>query len=88
MVSAANALGVVYKYASDLDAAEAAYRRAVAAARGLADPDPLLEAGLLHNLGGLAHSRGDAAAGIPRLSGALRCGPRRLALTIPMSPAT
>ena len=27
--------------------------------------DPLIEAGLLHNLGGLAHSRGDAAAGIP-----------------------
>ena len=31
----------------------------------MADPDPLLEAGLLHNLGGLAHSRGDAATGIP-----------------------
>jgi len=65
VVSAANALGVVYKYASDLDAAEVAYRRAVAAARGLADPDPLVEAGLLHNLGGLAHARGDAAGGIP-----------------------
>jgi tetratricopeptide (TPR) repeat protein len=64
-VAAANALGVVYKYASDFDAAEAAYRRAVAAARGLADPDPLIEAGLLHNLGGLAHARGDAADGIP-----------------------
>jgi tetratricopeptide (TPR) repeat protein len=65
VVSAANALGVAYKYASDFDAAEAAYRRAWAAAGGLADPDPLLEAVLLHNLGGLAHSRGDAAGGIP-----------------------
>jgi tetratricopeptide (TPR) repeat protein len=65
VVSAANALGVAYKYASDFGAAEAAYRRAWAAADGLADPDPLLEAVLLHNLGGLAHSRGDAARGIP-----------------------
>jgi tetratricopeptide (TPR) repeat protein len=69
---AANALGVVYKYASDFDAAEAAYRRAVAAAEGLADPDPLIQAGLLHNLGGLAHSRGDAAAGIPLAEQGLR----------------
>jgi tetratricopeptide (TPR) repeat protein len=65
VVSAANALGVVYKYASDFDGAEAAYRRAAGAAAGLTDADPLLEAGLLHNLGGLAHARGDAAAGIP-----------------------
>jgi tetratricopeptide (TPR) repeat protein len=65
VVSAANALGVVCKHASDFDAAEVAYRRAVTAARGLADPDPLVEAGLLHNLGGLAHARGDAAGGIP-----------------------
>jgi len=65
VVSAANSLGVVCKQASDLDAAEAAYRRAEAAAAGLTDPDPLLEAALLHNLGGLAHSRGDAATGIP-----------------------
>ena len=64
VVSAANALGVVGKYASDFDAAEAAYRRAAAALDGLDDPDPLVEAGLLHNLGGLAHSRGDAAGGI------------------------
>jgi tetratricopeptide (TPR) repeat protein len=71
VVSAANALGVVCKYASDFDGAEAAYRRAAGAAAGLTDADPLLEAGLLieagllHNLGGLAHARGDAAAGIP-----------------------
>jgi tetratricopeptide (TPR) repeat protein len=71
VVSAANALGVVYKYAADFDAAEAAYQRAVAAADamsgadGTGGADPLIRAGLLHNLGGLAHSRGDAAAGIP-----------------------
>jgi len=60
---AANALGVVHKHAGDFDAAQAAYRRAMAAAE--ADPDPLVLAGLLHNLGGLAHARGDATAGIP-----------------------
>lgn len=65
VVSAANALGVVYKHASDLDAAEAAYRRALAAEAKLPDHDPLVEAGLLHNLGGLAHARGDFGAGIP-----------------------
>lgn len=84
VVSAANALGVAYKYASDFGAAEAAYRRAWAAADGLADPDPLLEAVLLHNLGGLAHSRGDAARGIPRPSGGRRCAPQRSETIIPM----
>jgi tetratricopeptide (TPR) repeat protein len=76
VVSAANALGVACKYASDFDAAEAAYQRARAAADGLADPDPLLEAVLLHNLGGLAHSRGDAGRGIPlaERGAALRAG--------------
>jgi tetratricopeptide (TPR) repeat protein len=65
VVSAANALGVVHKYAADFEAADAAYRRAMAAATGQGDPDPLTLAGLLHNLGGLAHSRGDFTAGIP-----------------------
>ncbi len=65
VVSAANALGVVHKYGADFAAAEAAYRRAMAAAAGQADPDPLVQAALLHNLGGLAHARGDAATGIP-----------------------
>lgn len=76
VASAANALGVVHKYSSDFCAAEAAYRRASAAVAGMADPDPLLAAGLLHNLGGLAHSRGDAATGIPlaQQGAALRAG--------------
>ena len=64
VVSAANALGVVHKYAGDFAAAQAAYQRAVTAADAVA-AGPLIRAGLLHNLGGLAHSRGDAAAGIP-----------------------
>jgi tetratricopeptide (TPR) repeat protein len=65
VVSAANALGVVHKHAGDFDAAEAAYRRAMTAADGQAAPDPLTTAGLLHNLGGLAHARGDHVTGIP-----------------------
>ena len=67
VMSAANALGVVYKFAGDFDAAQAAYGRAMTAARGPdgAEPEPLILAGLLHNLGGLAHARGDAAGGIP-----------------------
>jgi tetratricopeptide (TPR) repeat protein len=62
VVSAANALGMVHKYAGNFDAADAAYHRAMAAAP---DADPLILAGLLHNLGGLAHARGDFATGIP-----------------------
>jgi len=65
VVSAANALGVVHKYAANFAEAEAAYQRALAAAGGLAETGSLTQAGLLHNLGGLAHSRGEAAAGIP-----------------------
>jgi tetratricopeptide (TPR) repeat protein len=65
VVSAANALGVVHRHAGDFTAAEAAYSRAAAAADGLAEPDPLTRATLLHNLGGLAHSRCNPEAGIP-----------------------
>ncbi|HEY3979725.1 MAG TPA: tetratricopeptide repeat protein [Streptosporangiaceae bacterium] len=65
VVSAANALGVVHKSAADFDAAQACYERAMAAAGSWAEPDPLILAGLLHNLGGLAHARGDAGGGIP-----------------------
>jgi tetratricopeptide (TPR) repeat protein len=65
VVSAANALGMVFKYTSDFEAAQACYERAMAAMERWAEPDPLAIAGLLHNLGGLAHSRGDFAVGIP-----------------------
>jgi tetratricopeptide (TPR) repeat protein len=65
VVSAANALGVVYKFAGDFDSAQGAYQRAITAAAHMRGADPLTEAALLHNLGGLAHSRNDPAAGIP-----------------------
>jgi tetratricopeptide (TPR) repeat protein len=64
VVGAANALGLACKQAGDHEAAQAAYGRAMAALQGQADPDPLVEAQLLHNLAGLAHSRGDTDAGI------------------------
>ncbi len=83
VVSAANALGVVHKYAGEFDAAEAAYRCAVGAAEAMARRDPLVEAGLLHNLGGLAHSRGDAAAGIPLAERGTRLRARALGATHP-----
>ena len=65
VVSAANALGVVRKSASDFEGAQACYERAMAAAGRWPEPDPLIMAGLLHNLGGLAHARGDFGGGIP-----------------------
>src|SRR6202035_48504 len=43
----------------------AAYRRAMAAFDGWPGHEPLMLAGLLHHLGGLAHSRGDFTSGIP-----------------------
>jgi tetratricopeptide (TPR) repeat protein len=64
VVSAANALGLACKQAGNLGAAQAAYGRAMAALQGQVDPEPLVEAQLLHNLAGLAHSRGDTEAGI------------------------
>ncbi len=65
VLAAANALGVVGKFSGDFDGAEAAYHRAMNVLDAMPEPDPLARASLLHNLGGLAHSRGDAAAGIP-----------------------
>jgi tetratricopeptide (TPR) repeat protein len=65
VASAANALGILYKYAGRFDEADAAYRRAMAAVDGAGGADPLTRACLLHNLGGLAHSRGRPQEGIP-----------------------
>ena len=64
VVGAANALGLACKQAGKLREAQAAYGRAMAALQGQADPDPLVEAQLLHNLAGLAHARGDTEDGI------------------------
>ena len=65
VVSAAHALGAVHRDTREFDAAEDAYRQALAAAQAMPARDLVVEAGLLHDLGGLAHARGNAAAGIP-----------------------
>jgi tetratricopeptide (TPR) repeat protein len=52
-----NRVGVASKFAGRYDDAEAAYARALPAAEALVDAEPDLLAALLHNLGGLAHSR-------------------------------
>ena len=64
VVSAENALGVVHKYAGHFDDAAAAYGRALRALQESGRRDPLAEAGLYHNLGGLACSQGNPDAGI------------------------
>jgi tetratricopeptide (TPR) repeat protein len=53
-----NRLGVACKFAGLFDDAEAAYALALPVAEQIADEDSELLAALLHNLGGLAHSRG------------------------------
>jgi tetratricopeptide (TPR) repeat protein len=64
VAEALNALGVICKFAGRFDEAEPLYRRALAIVEaGGGGPDHL--ATLLHNLGGLAHSRGDFATGEP-----------------------
>lgn len=56
-------LAVVYKYTGRFDEAEQLYRRSLAVAEAVGDR--CLEAVVCHNLGGLAHARGDHASGIP-----------------------
>jgi tetratricopeptide (TPR) repeat protein len=52
-----NRVGVASKFAGRYDDAEAAYARALPVAEAVAPDEPDLLATLLHNLGGLAHSR-------------------------------
>jgi len=56
-------LAVVFKYTGRFDDAEALYLRALSIAE--AADDQRLVAVICHNLGGLAHARGDHAQGIP-----------------------
>lgn len=58
--AARNLLGILYKYMAKFDEAEELYR---AALENLPDKESSLAAALYHNLGGLAHARGDFAAG-------------------------
>jgi tetratricopeptide (TPR) repeat protein len=55
-----NGLGLVGKYTGDFSRSELAYRRALRIAE-----EPELRAGLLHNLAGVLHARGDAAMAEP-----------------------
>ena len=56
-------LAVAYKYTGRFDDAARLYDRALAIAE--AAGDDRLVATICHNLGGLAHARGDAALGVP-----------------------
>ena len=58
--AARNLLGILYKYTGKFDEAETLYRSAL---EHLQDKESLLAAALYHNLGGLAHARGDFAGG-------------------------
>ncbi len=60
-----NQLGVACKFAGRFDEADEAYSRAFAIAEAAQDQEPDLFATLLHNLGGLAHSRGKYADAEP-----------------------
>lgn len=61
---ALNSLGIIYKFQGRFADAEAVYRRALRIVES-GEGDPMALAMLMHNLGGLAHSRGDFAAGEP-----------------------
>ncbi|GIJ43284.1 hypothetical protein Val02_01700 [Virgisporangium aliadipatigenens] len=62
LVPALNECGILGKYTGDFEAAEFAYLRALSIDERHGGADPAVAAGILHNLGGLAHARGDAAA--------------------------
>jgi tetratricopeptide (TPR) repeat protein len=77
-VDALNGLAVLYKYMGRFDDAEPLLRRALEVAERAELPD--VKATLLHNLGGLAHARGDyhAAEAPARQAAEIRqatCGP-------------
>jgi tetratricopeptide (TPR) repeat protein len=58
-----NDLGVVYKYAARFDEAERLYRDALDRVHRRVGPDHTEAASIWHNLGGLAHARGDHVTG-------------------------
>lgn len=60
-----NLLGIGHKYQARYDEAAARYARAIATVRAHHGDTSTAMASLEHNLGGLAHARGDAAAGEP-----------------------
>ena len=60
-----NDLGMTWKYAGRFDEAALAYDRARVTLEALPDADPADIAALYHNLGGLAHARGDLEGAEP-----------------------
>jgi tetratricopeptide (TPR) repeat protein len=58
-----NALGLVARYTGAFDVAADCYARALEIVEDTLGPTHVQAASLHHNLGGLAHARGDAAAG-------------------------
>jgi tetratricopeptide (TPR) repeat protein len=80
-----NDLGMTYKYLGRFAEAEAAYALARAILEGLPDADPEDLAALFHNLGGLAHARGDLETAEPLARRAVEI---RSASVGPRAPAT
>ena len=64
-------LAVTYKYTGRFSDAARLYERALTTAEAAGDDH--LVATICHNLGGLAHARGDAAAGVPWARRSMRC---------------
>lgn len=80
-----NDLGMTFKYAGRFDAAAVAYDEVRSILERLPEPDPNDLAALQHNLGGLAHARGDLAAAEPL---ARRAVALRTSAAGPFDPST
>ena len=65
LATAMNGLAVVYKYTSRFNEAGRLYRSALAITKRTQGPNACAVASILHNLGGLEHSRGRFAKGEP-----------------------
>lgn len=76
--SVLNALGVLHKSQGLYDRAERAYAQARALIEAQAELDHETLASIYHNLGGLAHARGDAASGEPLARKAVQLRTNRL----------
>jgi tetratricopeptide (TPR) repeat protein len=78
-----NDLGMTFKYVGRFNEAEAAYDRARVILEGLPDVDPEDLAALFHNLGGLAHARGDFETAEPLARHAVEIRSRSLGRRAP-----
>src|SRR5258706_9231466 len=80
-----NDLGMTFKYLGRFAEAHAAYARARVILEALPDADPQDLAALFHNLGGLAHARGDLETAEPLARRAVEIRSRSVG---PRAPAT